>query len=1056
MKRREFFNISLPATGAILAAPGWFGEKVFNEINRQFLSERNFDTYDVVIKGAGMAGYFAALAAAQKGWKVLIIDKRTSPGYDIAAKKKLWLDSKGFDRLSPELQQLFFPEGERGEIHNTSVKGRHQSQIGEELSLFSGTVRKGLLRNLLVNQVHVLLMTDICGAFSDDKQISGLLMADKHGLHAVNCRHFIDASDNLLFSRSLLNRQPVIEKAAFVLELFYGEQTEAKTVSIPETIGALNNRVSLHPGKRSDHQMFLEFEFKVDAQDQNSIEQQARQMAARIGEQLGNIDPALEKAKIHQFALECSYTLRKAEELESNFANHHLLTNPVGGLDGTALLQMQTAADTLVSKLQVSDTKINTNKLVLHTGGAKIPAGQWQLQPITEPGLAVPLQQCTFDFNRFISRREDCQVLVAGGGTAGAMAALGAAEKGANTIVVDYFNDLGGTKTMGGVMGYYHGVKDHKFFQQHAEIAESLAASKNMVKKVGRQLYHLDSLQQHDGRMIGGAIICDAIVENETVQGIVVCRNGQLELIRGAITIDGTGDGDVAFFAGANYKFGDSRYGQTQNYSQWDINGGGQLPSTTNRDYDIIDNTKISELQRGLFLSHYESHFYDFHPMLTVREARRIEGLYELNVIDAAERTHFKDVIAHASSDYDPHNVGTTPYSRCAFLLPHSNDLVVEIPYRCIVPKGLDGLLLAGRGYSQTHNALQFTRMTADLIVLGYKTGQIAADQVWNGISPKDYDISSLQKEWAALGYLPANYAAPDTTEQRFQESEIEKRIDGLVEGKQEYLYECIRLPAELALPALKDAFHKHGEGARGLLLAKAMAWFGDAAGSELIEKELQELFAEEQADGYPGGYVDDYDFIRGREKNVLEGLFWRINQNIALLATAGYAASKNTIRHILENTVSGGGMVNRSNDYYNGRIDLKIIPFHNRIFNLCFYIDRLPDPMFALPLQQLFKDEHIGGFKTEDYQAVRWRAYGAALELAIVASLARCGAEKGYTMLVDYLGDIHYIYKKFAATELETLTDQDFGFDAAQWQQYLKRQAYPRPTVALGKVEEA
>src|SRR5690606_31079014 len=134
------------------------------------------------------------------------------------------------------------------------------------------------------------------------------------------------------------------------------------------------------------------------------------------------------------------------------------------------------------------------------------------------------------------------------------------------------------------------------------------------------------------------------------------------------------------------------------------------------------------------------------------------------------------------------------------------------------------------------------------------------------------------------------------------------------------------------AVPVLLDYYNKVSgnagsppEGGK-LLLAKALAWFGNSTGSSLIESELKELFAQELEEGYPGGYVDDYDFIRGREKNVLEGLFWRINQNIGLLAMSGDPAPNPTIDHIIRNTVSGGGMVERSSDYFNHRIDLKII----------------------------------------------------------------------------------------------------------------------------------
>src|SRR5690606_40209490 len=135
-------------------------------------------------------------------------------------------------------------------------------------------------------------------------------------------------------------------------------------------------------------------------------------------------------------------------------------------------------------------------------------------------------------------------------------------------------------------------------------------------------------------RFRSGSIVCGSIVEDGRVKGILICRNGKLEKVFGDIVVDSTGDGDIACFAGAGYRHGNDRNGMTQNYSQWNLAGGGKSPTPITSDYDIIDNTKISELQRGLFLSHYEAHFYDFHPYLTVRESRRIIGDYELNLID--------------------------------------------------------------------------------------------------------------------------------------------------------------------------------------------------------------------------------------------------------------------------------------------------------------------------------------------------------------------------------------------------------------------------------------
>lgn len=1039
-----------------MAASGFISPQALRDINRQFSGPSTFDTYDLIINGAGLAGYFAALEGVRQGKKVLIVDKRTSPGYDLAGKGKLWLglgkQGEGVAKLPAGLAEVLLPAEEKTELQNARGSGYGASQFGDEVLLFSGSVRKGLLRNLLTNQVDVLLMTDVCGLLTDSDSVQGVLVACKHGLYSIKGRSFIDASDNLLFSRQLLGAPYQIARAGFVLEVMKADNPQQREVKVGQDFGLHQNRLLFHPGKRSADQLFMEFEFPVPSQNLDEIEHQAKLISARLGRELKKVDRSLAKAQINQFALETSLYLADESLPQTKLKGHYLLPGVTSTLTPDALQQLEAAAKALVGKLQYTKS---TKPKTLLTIGASIPVSSLKLSGLDEPGLTVPLQRVLFDFEKLVKAKEQCQVLVAGGGTAGAMAALGAAEKGANTIVVDYFNNLGGTKTMGGVMGYYHGVKDNLFFKKHNDEAERVAFEANMNKKIGRKLYHLQSLREAGGQFRAGAILCGALVDGNRVNGVLICRHGQLELIQSHVTIDATGDGDVAAFAGAEYSIGSTRLGDTQNYSQWDVGAPGKLPSATNRDYDIIDITKITELQRGLFLSHYEAHHYDFHPFLTVRESRRVEGMHVLDLIDCAEGTHFTDVIALASSDFDPHNIGSSEYTKCGFLLPHSNDITVEVPYRCLVPKRLDGLLLSGRGYSQTHNALQFTRMTADLIVLGYLTGQIAADLAWTKTEPRRYDLSRLQKEWVAQGYLPASYANKKAGDLRSDATEIRRRVNQLAQGAQEYLYECSRIPKEKALPVLTEVFEKTTQPVGKLLLAKSLAWFGDARGVTLIEDELRKLFAEEQAEGYPGGYIDDYDSIRGREKNQLEGHFWRINQNIALLAMAGSAQPNATIRHIIEHTASGGGFVERTNDYYNGRIDLKFVPFYNRILNLCFYAERVPDAAFIPAFEKLLTDQNIQGYRTQDYDQVRWRVYGANLELALAAAMARCGSKTGYAMLADYLNDIHYTFKQFASAELRTLTQANHGYDAEAWKKHVAKLPYPRPAQKLVKAVE-
>lgn len=1048
MNRRDFFNISLPAAGAVMIAPAFLNYTSAKEISNQFSRIPDFDEYDLVINGAGLLGYFAAIQAAKKGLKVLLVEKRSSPGFDIAAKRKLWIGSDGFDRFDNELTELFFPKQEIHEINRNGGTGPNKSQFGDELLLFAGSVRKGMLRNLLIHKVHVLLMTDVCGLFTDHTAICGVLLSCKQGLFSVKCKNFLDASDNLLFSRNIAGQEFQIDKAGFVLELLNAKNPQNGLVKVSDDFGLINNQIWFHQGKNIDHQVFLEFEFPASGLNFDQMEIKARLIAGEIGQRLSNISNSLEGAVIHQMALECSAFPGNDTLHETAFNGHYLLPSDRAALSCAKILQFKSDAEKLANK--VNTGKINNKIEALIISGAKIPIGKISFEEIDEPGISVPLKKCSFNAVEYINDVRVCQVLVAGGGTAGAMAGIGAAEKWADTMVVDYFNDLGGTKTVGGVMGYYHGVKNHKYLIRQEEEATQLASELNMTKKTGRTFYLLKQLMNSGGKYVSGAIICNSIVKNKKVEGVLICRNGKLEILKGDIVIDSTGDGDVAGFAGANYFVGDTRFGVTQNYSQWDIAGAGKLPSSTSRDYDIIDTTKISELQRGLFLSHYESHFYDFHPYLTVRESRRVEGLYKLDLIDAVEGTHFKDLLSIASSDFDPHYVGKSEFTRCGFLLPHSNVLTVEIPYRSIVPKGFDGLLISGRAISQSQNALQFTRMSADILVLGYLTGQIAAHLAIENIQPKDYNISSLQKEWADIGYLNADLLKKDQGNSIFEDTEINTRIKNLASGKKKYLYDCCRLPKEKAISVLKTEFERSENSDGKLLLAKAMAWFGEFLGNNLIENELIELFNEELKLGYPDGYVENYDHIRGREENVLEGLFWRINQNIALLAMAGNKESTKTIRYILENTQSGGGMVSRENEYFNGRIDLRIIPFYNRIMNLCFFAERLPDKTLIHGFEKLLEDENISGYMTEKYESVRWRVYGGDLELYIGSVLARCGSKTGYDILINYLDDIHYNFKKIAATELHQLTGQGFNYDSKRWKAICRNLVYPQPTKKL------
>ena len=207
------------------------------------------------------------------------------------------------------------------------------------------------------------------------------------------------------------------------------------------------------------------------------------------------------------------------------------------------------------------------------------------------------------------------------------------------------------------------------------------------------------------------------------------------------------------------------------------------------------------------------------------------------------------------------------------------------------------------------------------------------------------------------------------------------------------------------------------------------MCWFGCNEGVDVLIEELEKKFAEETAIGHPSTYFEVYD------PNIL---YWQINQLIGLLAMAGDPKSHELINRMLLKSHSGGKRVAAGDAYNAGRIDLQLVPYYNRILNLCFYIEKNPDARFINGLEKLLEDANLKQYKSTTYAEPRWRVYGANLELFIASSLARCGGKTGLLLLADYMDDIHSVFRRFVHTELVEITGKDFKYDGNAWTLYI------------------
>lgn len=125
-----------------------------------------------------------------------------------------------------------------------------------------------------------------------------------------------------------------------------------------------------------------------------------------------------------------------------------------------------------------------------------------------------------------------------------------------------------------------------------------------------------------------------------------------------------------------------------------------------------------------------------------IRESRKIEGEYTLTQEDLKSLARFDDAIAASNYDIDIHSPDGTGTSHYYFA---PGDWY-QIPYRCLVPKKLNNLLVAGRCISSTHEAQASYRIMPYCCELGQAAGVAASVAKKNGTNIKNVDVPAVQE----------------------------------------------------------------------------------------------------------------------------------------------------------------------------------------------------------------------------------------------------------------------------------------------------------------------
>jgi len=398
-------------------------------------------------------------------------------------------------------------------------------------------------------------------------------------------------------------------------------------------------------------------------------------------------------------------------------------------------------------------------------------------------------------------------VIVAGGGTAGIAAAVAAARNGADTILIERYGFLGGTMTAGLVNPFmtFHAGKEQiikGIFQEIIDRLKDTGGYDEKTKAFDSEIMKLvldQMIKEADVKLLLHTYITDALVTKENIiKGIEAYNKSGRQVVLGKVIIDATGDGDVAVMAGAPYEKGREEDGLTQPMTLNFRMGGvdvERMPSRekinklfeeakakgeikiprenvlyfpTTRRGEIhfnttrivkVDGTKADDLtyaeiegRRQMaelikFLKEKVPGFENAYLLMSavqvgVRETRRIIGEYVLTGEDVIKARKFSDVIARGSYPIDIHS--PTGEGTVIKKLPPGESY--DIPYRCIVPKKVENLLIAGRCISCTHEAQAAIRVIPIVVAIGQAAGTAAALAAKLHASRREMNVPLLQE----------------------------------------------------------------------------------------------------------------------------------------------------------------------------------------------------------------------------------------------------------------------------------------------------------------------
>ncbi|MBE5968064.1 MAG: FAD-dependent oxidoreductase [Lachnospiraceae bacterium] len=954
----------------------------------------------IAILGGGIAGCIAAIIAKKKGLFPIIIESRSYLGFEMTGRYQLFVRQQNSKKYI--LERYFDING---------------NSIDSNKCYYQGELKMALGRRMRELEIPCFYLSHLIG-ISGNTSINKIYFANPYGMYSVDCNYILDCSNTQLIQNVLgfSTNNNNVHSLQFAMELSHCHYAENVIKINLENSDA--QVLKVHPSKHSPNSRIVTMDFNMTYNENSISARTEAEIKARI-RSLHVLNKLAEEEEFKKFKL-----INISSEVSSTRKNLHyhcdinnILENEVSlNFDFTEadLLQLEMFLNNRFDNLCSCDESISENYFWMN--GKKRRLSESVAFHCSSEWLGVKLNSITLITEQLPIIDND--ITIAGMGVSGMSAAMGIGASAKSVLGIENQSTLGGTRTAAHVTSYYCGYRGgftktlNELFQEFLENNIKFSYEKTSMY-IMLEYFHFISLEQMHFSYLLNTVVCGTKLDGKRLIGVIVANDTGVYLINSKIFLDMTGNGDLAALSGAAFEFGDPQDGNSQTFSRWgrtELSVNNYLENQFHGDYDAVDPSNYQDMLRALTISQCDNSAYYFSHPLAYREGRRIIGKEYITLEKALTFRDLSQIVLISETTLDNHGRMSADYALMGF---GTLDKVYRaaFPLGCFIPKDIDGLLVGGKAISGDRDAVGMARMNADIQNAGFMLGIYAG--LTQGGDLESVDFENFQNKLRQLNILTKERETPTI-------KSAHEAVSQISNDDPYCLFDVLLQEKHAVLPLLRTAYEQENNIQRKYFIAKALAWFADPLGIDLLYKRFDELIHNECSDTKSD--IDDHrDIVRHGVANDYVNDYWDLNQLIVLFERLKDQTKITELCDLIERANAGGTPYRSKYIYYATRVDMVCVPYFERLYILAHYFIHLPSKKAAPYLFDLLGKENIGGglyCHNLDKPPLYFSSY---LELMIARAAYRCGESRAREVIRNYSFDLRKTLSDCAKNELST-----------------------------------